>query len=522
MALLLTAAQMRAVDRAIIDKLGLPSLVLMENAGRGVADLVARERRGVAGLDVRIVCGAGQNGGDGFVAARHLLRRGADVKVFLALPPSKLSGDAAGFARVLQSVAPSAVTDLSGETDANVWRERLHGAAVIVDALFGTGLHADVTGVPAAAIAGMNTTDTLRVAVDIPSGLDADTAEIHGSVVKAHLTATMGARKLGLVLDAESPVGRVEVVDLGVAPESVLDAAVAQGPLAHWVEAENVARALPGRRPAAHKGSAGHLLVIAGSAGKTGAALLAARAGLRAGAGLVTIATTRDGQQALDAKVMAEMTATYADGNAADPDSYGRIGALAERMQATVLGPGIPTGDGMGSLVKRLVAELPLPMAVDADGLNLLGTDVAAVVAQAPAPRVLTPHPGEMARLRGSPIKEIQKDRLRHARELAAAAKAVVVLKGARTIIATPDGTAFVNPTANPALGTAGSGDVLSGTIGAFLAQGLDATDAAVAGVFVHGLAAEIATRVLGGSHLTASDLPDAIARACEELQPAS
>ena len=331
----------------------------------------------------------------------------------------------------------------------------------------------------------------------------------------------MGARKLGLVLDAEAPVGRVEVVDLGVAPESVLDAAAAQGPLCHWLEAPDVARALPRRGPAAHKGSAGHLLVIAGSAGKTGAALLAARAGLRAGAGLVTIATTGEGQTALDAKVMAEMTACYAEDDTVGPDSYERIATLAERMKAAVLGPGIPTGEGMADLVKRLVAELPLPMIVDADGLNLLGADAGSVAAQARAPRIFTPHPGEMARLRGSPIKEIQKDRLGHARQLAAAAKAVVVLKGARTIIAAPDGTAFVNPTANPALGTAGSGDVLSGAIGAFLAQGLDATDAAVAGVFVHGMAAELATRVLGGSHLMASDLPDAIARACEELRPA-
>ena len=520
MALLLTAAQMRAVDGAIIGKLGLPGLVLMENAGRGVADIITRDRPEVRGLDVRIVCGAGQNGGDGFVIARHLLRRGADVKVFLALPPAKITGDAAGFAAVLSRLAPDAVTDLSAEGDPAVWQARLRGAAVIVDALFGTGLRSDVTGVPAAAIAGMNTTDALRVAVDLPSGLDADTAEIHGSVVKATITATMGARKLGLVLDAEAPVGRIEVVDLGVAPESVLLAAAAQGPLCHWVETETVAAMLPRRGPAAHKGSAGHLLVIAGSAGKTGAALLAARAGLRAGAGLVTIATTASGQAALDAKVLSEMTACYAGGETADPGSYDRLAAMAERMKAAVLGPGIPIGDGMTELVKRLVAELPVPMLVDADGLNLLGIEAAPVAAQAQAPRVLTPHPGEMARMCGATIKEIQKHRLGHARQLAAAANAVVVLKGARTIIATPDGTAFVNPAANPALGTAGSGDVLSGTIGAFLAQGLTAKDAAIAGVFVHGLAAEIATRLLGGSHLMASDLPDAIARAYEELRP--
>jgi ADP-dependent NAD(P)H-hydrate dehydratase / NAD(P)H-hydrate epimerase len=520
MALLLTAAQMRAVDGAIIETLGLPGLVLMENAGRGVAEIIARERPRLAGLDVRVVCGAGQNGGDGFVIARHLLRRGAVVKVFLALPPAKIAGDAAGFAGVLRALAPDAIEDLSGEAEARVWQERLRGAAVIVDALFGTGLRSRVSGVPAAAIAGMNATDALRVAVDLPSGLDADTAEVHGSAVRAHITATMGARKLGLALDAEAPVGRVEVVDLGVAPESVLAAAVSQGPLCHWVEAPEVARWLPRRGPSAHKGSAGHLLVIAGSAGKTGAALLAARAGLRAGAGLVTIASTAAGQSALDAKVLAEMTACYADGETAAADSFARLAVLAGHMKAAVLGPGIPIGDGMAELVKRVVVELTVPLLVDADGLNLLGAGGASVVAGASAPRVLTPHPGEMARLRGSTIADIQKDRLGHARALAAAANAVVVLKGARTIIATPDGTAFVNPTANPALGTAGSGDVLAGAIGAFLAQGLAVHEAAVAGVFVHGLAADLATRALGGSHLMASDLPDAIARACEELRP--
>jgi len=278
---------------------------------------------------------------------------------------------------------------------------------------------------------------------------------------------------------------------------------------------------LPVRGRSGHKGSAGHLLVIAGSAGKTGAALLAARAGLRAGAGLVTIASTAAGQAALDAKVLGEMTDRYSDGETAASDSFARLTSLASRMEAAVLGPGIPTDDAMAALVRRLVEELALPMVVDADGLNLLGKNVANFSSKAKSPRVLTPHPGEMARLCGCTTAEIQKDRLGFARRLAADTAAVVVLKGARTIIATPDGTAFVNPTANPALGTAGSGDVLGGAIAALLAQGLDATDAACVGVFVHGMAAEVATQTLGASHLMAADLPDAIARACEELRPA-
>jgi hydroxyethylthiazole kinase-like uncharacterized protein yjeF len=519
MALLLTAAQMRAIDGAIIDKLGLPGLVLMENAGRGVAALIAAERPKLSGLPVRIVCGAGQNGGDGFVIARHLLGRGAEVQVLLALPPDKITGDALVNLRVLRALAPDGVVDLSAEAQPGPWQSRLAGAAVVVDALFGTGLRSQVTGVPAIAVAAMNATNALRVAVDIPSGLDADTAEIHGSAVQAHITATMGARKLGLVLDAEAPVGRVEVVDLGVAPASVLSSAQGQGPLCHWLEAEAVAKLLPLRSPSSHKGSAGHLLVIAGSAGKTGAALLAGRGGLRAGAGLVTIASTAAGQAALDAKVLAEMTACYSEGDGPGTDSFARIVDLAGRMKAAVLGPGIPLGDEMTGLVRRLVAELPLPLVVDADGLNLLGPEGASLAAQAPAPRIFTPHPGEMARLCNCSVTDVQEERLGSARQLAAVTHALVVLKGARTIIAAPDGTAYVNPTANPALATAGSGDVLAGAIGALLAQGLAANDAAIAGVFVHGMAAEEATRALGGSHLMASDLPDAIARACQELR---
>ncbi|MGA7745299.1 MAG: NAD(P)H-hydrate dehydratase [Polyangia bacterium] len=519
MALVLSAAQMKAVDRAAIDKLGLPGLVLMENAGRGVAEIIAREKSHLSDLDVRVVCGAGQNGGDGFVVARHLLDRGAQVQVFLAMPREKMAGDAAVFARVFEALPGALVRDASFEEDATTWRAYLAGADVIVDAVFGTGLRSDVIGPAAAAIRAMNAVDTLRVAVDIPSGLDADTGVVRGGAVLAHVTATMGCRKLGLVLDPDAPVGRVEVVDLGVPPDAALEAARAEGPLCYWLERAGVARMLPRPGPGAHKGTAGHVLIIAGSAGKTGAALLAARAALRTGAGLATMATTRAGQTALDAKVVAEMTAVYADGDDADGASYARILALAGRMKAAALGPGIPTGPGMAAMVRRLVGELPIPLVVDADALNLLGEDAAALATSARAARVLTPHPGEMARVCGLPVGEISKDRLGHARRLAERSRAVVVLKGARTVIARPDGTAHINPTANPALGTAGSGDVLTGVIASLLGQGLAAPDAACAGVFVHGESAETAIRTLGSHNLMAGDLPDAIARTLEGLR---
>ena len=520
MALLLTASQMRAVDSAVIEKLGLPGLVLMENAGRGVADIIARERPEMAGLDVRVVCGAGQNGGDGFVIARHLLCRGARVRVLLALPGEKVTGDAAVFAKVLRSLAPDCILDLSSENELTVWQSHLAGASVLVDAVFGTGLRSQIAGVPAVAIAAMNSADALRVSVDIPSGLDADTGTVRGSAVHAHITATMACRKVGLVVDADAQVGRVVVVDLGVAIASVRVVALAHGPLCHWLEREDIVRVLPARRSTGHKGTAGHVLVIAGSTGKTGSALLAARAALRTGAGLVTIATTGPARAALDAKVVSEMTTCYASDEGADVNSFTTLVGQAARMKAAVVGPGIPTGPGMADLVRQLVAELRIPLVVDADALNLLGTGAAAIAAKAVAPRILTPHPGEMARLCGCTIADVANDRLGLARRLASESGAVVVLKGARTIVAVPDGTAYVNPTANASLGTAGSGDVLSGTIGALLARGLDSGNAACAGVFLHGAAADEATRVLGSGNLIATDLPDAIARACEALRP--
>ena len=520
MSLLLTAAQMRAVDRAAMAA-GVPGLVLMENAGRGVAELILARPElaaGGRGARVTVVCGAGQNGGDGFVVARHLANHGAAVSVLLAVSRSKVSGDALSYLTAAERCPGVAVTDTAADGLADGWQRRMQGSAVLVDALFGTGLRDDVSGVPAAAIAAMNGCGGLRVAVDIPSGLDADSGRIRGIAVNAHLTATMGARKLGLVLDPDAPVGEVQVVDLGVSIAGLIRAAAGEGPLCHYLDAATVAPLLRPQQASGHKGSRGHLLLVAGSPGKTGAGVLSARGALRAGAGLCTIATTAAGQVALDAKVLEPMTACYAGGDDADGQSFEHLATLAGRMKAAAVGPGIPTGHGMAALVTRLARELPLPMVIDADGLNLLGPDGVDGLGRAPAPRVLTPHPGEMARLSRLSTEEVQRDRLAVARRLALRSGAVVVLKGARTIISRPDGTAFVNPTADPALGTAGSGDVLTGVVGGLLAQGLPAPDAAVIGVYAHGLGAAEARERLGSRNLIAGDLPEAIARVLEQL----
>jgi hydroxyethylthiazole kinase-like uncharacterized protein yjeF len=323
---------------------------------------------------------------------------------------------------------------------------------------------------------------------------------------------------LGLVLDPEAPVGDLIVVDLGVAIPALSRVAAAEGPLCHYLDAQEIVPRLRPQRASGHKGSRGHLLLVAGSPGKTGAAVLSARGAFRAGAGLVTIASTAAGQVALDAKVLEPMTACYAGGDDADAQSFDHLATLAGRMKAAALGPGIPTGPGMAALVGRLARELPLPLVLDADGLNLLGPDGVDGLGRAGAPRVLTPHPGEMARLCRLTTEEVQRDRLGVARRLAQRSGAVVVLKGARTVISSPDGTAFVNPAADAALGTAGSGDVLTGVVGGLLAQGLPALDAALVGVHAHGLAAAEARGQLGSRNLMAGDLPEAVARVLEQL----
>jgi NAD(P)H-hydrate epimerase len=449
------------------------------------------------------------------VAARHLAQAGVAVHVLIAAARDKIRGDAAMMLAALERMGNVAVDDASGWSEQARWTAALAGTDVIVDALFGIGVRGAVVGVPGAAIAAMNAARARRLAVDVPSGLDADSGRADGAVLRADVTATMGARKLGLYLEADAPVGQVEVVDLGVP----LPADAAAGARSFLLDAAAVAERLPRRRPSAHKTSSGHVLVVAGSPGKTGAAVLVGQAALRAGAGLVTLASTVAGQAALDAKVVELMTAAYAADDDVDPEVAAHaLAKLAARAQAMVIGPGMPTGDRMRDVVRRVVATAVQPMVLDADALNALGTDAAAVLVQATAARVLTPHPGEMGRLAGASTAAVQADRLGHARRLAAATRAIVVLKGARTIVAAPDGATYVSPIACAALATAGSGDVLAGVIGALLARGCDALTAAQIGVYVHGAAGLDLEAVLGDG-VAAGDLPRAIAAVMARLQ---
>lgn len=507
-----TAAEMRALDSATIEEIGLPVMALMETAGRAVAEAALRmlgSRRG----HVMVVCGPGNNGGDGFVAARVLCDRGVDAVVYLASALEAVRGDARAHLEIFERAGGVVRMITAPDQLAAVGAAVVPAVvppALVIDALFGVGLARPIEGHLAEVVAMMGKAGPI-LAVDIPSGLDADTGRELGVAVTAERTITMAVLKIALVsAPGFARAGEVEVADIGI-PRALI---AASGVRASLVEPGDVARWLPHPRALEHKGSRGHVLVVGGSPGMRGAGRLAAVAALRAGAGLCTLAA--DGE--LDAPDSV-MTRSLAPG--------GQLAALLAGKAAVVIGPGIGASEASAARVREVLASA-LPAVLDADALNVLATDPAEI-AGAAGPVVVTPHPGEAARLLGITTGEIEADRLGAARALAAKTRAVVVLKGARTIVcdgiregvcagAGSDLHCSINPTGGPALATGGSGDVLAGTIGALLAQGLSAVDAARAGVFVHGAAGDQLAAVHGARGVLSSDLPAAIALAIAAL----
>jgi ADP-dependent NAD(P)H-hydrate dehydratase / NAD(P)H-hydrate epimerase len=486
-----TATEMRALDRATIDEVGIPAFTLMETAGRAVA-AAARALAGDETGHIAVVCGPGNNGGDGFVAARVLRAGGRDAIVYLAVPREKIAGDARAHLEVLER-AGGVIRQIDTPSALGEVADAIAGAAVVVDALFGVGLARPIEGHLAEVVAAI-ARGRRRLAVDIPSGLDADTGRVHGVVVHADRTITMATHKIAL---ASAPgfawCGEVEVADIGVPPGLL----ATQGIRAGLLEASDLA--LPRAHPLDHKGRRGHVIVVGGMPGMRGAGRLAAIAALRAGAGLVTLASAGD---------------PIADDSVMTVSLGGPLGGLLDG-KVVVIGSGLGRGAGPAGWVAEVLAA-GVPAVLDADALNLLA-EHPDMIAKAAGPIVITPHPGEAARLLGTTADRVEADRLAAARALAARTRAVVVLKGARTIVC--DGTlgddfCAINPTGSPALATGGSGDVLAGVIGALLAQQLAAVDAARAGVFVHGRAGELLAAIHGARGVVSSDLPRAIASA--------
>lgn len=488
----------RAFDRRVIEA-GVPGLILMENAGRGAADQLVR-RMGDRLARAVVVGGTGQNGGDAWVIARRLLTRGFTPTALLAGARDAVKGDAEANLRALEAVGvPVATLDGSLEgLDA-----ALEGATLVVDGLFGTGLDRAIEGWRAALVARLGASGAPIVAIDLPSGVDANTGAVLGVAAEAKLTVTFAAHKRGLwQMPGRGLAGEIVCVDIGVPGPSSRDV---------LLEASDAARWLPRRSLDAHKGSAGHVLVVAGSAGKTGAAVLTGRGALRGGAGLVTLAARGAAREALDRKVVELMTSALSE--AAEP-ARAEVLALARGKRAAAIGPGLGLDDDGKALAVALARALPVPAVIDADALTALAEAGLEGVRDAAAPRVLTPHPGEAARLLGVATEEVQRDRYGAARRIAERTGHVVVLKGAGTVIAEPSGRVAVCPLGTPALGAAGTGDVLTGVIAAALASVETPFEAACAGVVLHAKAGELAARSDRG--MLAREVADRLPRALE------
>ncbi len=515
---ILTADQMRSIDRTTIEEIGLPGAVLMENAGSRIAAEIAARFPDFARRTIVIVAGKGNNGGDGLVAARHLRNRGAEPVVLLLAPKSELKGDAA----LNQAAAEKSGVEVVDASTELCWKKQamtLAHASIIVDAVFGTGLQKPAEGLYARAIEDMNKARGFRLAVDIPSGLSSDSFEIAGPAVRADLTVTLAAPKIAHVFaPASDLVGELVVADIGIPAFLLEDDKLT-------LEMTERAAVLPfftRRRRDGHKGTYGHLLVLAGSKGKTGAAVMAGKAALRMGAGLVTIGTADAAVSGVARGMMELMTEPLPD-TSEGTISAGAVAAaerIARGKDAVVLGPGLTIHPSTAEFVRTLIPRIKVPLLVDADGLNILAGHLELLRAAA-GPVVLTPHPGEFGRLTGLSVSEVQARRLELAPRFARDHNVILVLKGFRTIVAAPNGRVSINPTGNPGMATGGSGDVLSGMIGSLLVQNKDALGATRAAVYVHGLSGDLAAARLSEKALIAGDLIRFLPSAVKSLEDA-
>jgi hydroxyethylthiazole kinase-like uncharacterized protein yjeF len=505
---LLTAEQSRQVDLLSQQKYGVPSYALMTRAGESAADEVIARLSSASGFaqGVLIVAGKGNNGGDGMVAARRLKQLGASVRAVLLGSAQALRGDAArAYAEFVS--AGGAVDQADDEQSLSRAFEPKPG--VIIDAIFGTGLNAEVRGLPRAAVDLINHSGVPVAAIDIASGVNSDTGAIMGAAVTASLTVTFGFAKFGHVsYPGARHCGALQIRDIGFPPAAV-DEVHAQG---LFLESADVRPLLKPRAADSHKGIFGHPLIIAGGLGKGGAALLASRAALRTGSGLVTAAIPNCVAAVVAAGQAELMTEPMPDdaGHFAARGTIERLRDLLPGKTALVFGPGAGVSADTRELLTFLIhegASPERPLLIDADGLNALAEMGCAVAHGAPGPIVMTPHPGEMARLLGQSTAAINADRISAARRLCEAAGAYCLLKGNRTVIASPGGVVYVNSSGNPGMATAGMGDALSGILGSLLGQGMAPLQAMALGVFLHGAAADRIARRAGMAGYLAGDV---------------
>ncbi len=523
---IVTAQEMQLLDRRTIEEYGVPGLILMENAGLGVLREMSHRYGDLTRAILTVVAGKGNNGGDGFVVARHLYQQGIRVRVYLLGQKDKIKGDARTnlliFEKIGGEVRELAHPKIAG-AEIQELKSFLNQSLLIVDAIFGTGLtstRADLSEqIYSQVITLMNESTRPIVAVDLPSGISSDTGEVLGTAVKADLTVTFGLPKRGHYLYPGAAYrGALRVVDIGI-PKSL----VREIPcLVNLLTPEEISQKLPTRPADAHKGNFGHALVVGGSIGKTGAAAMAAQAALRMGAGLVTLAIPASLNSIMEQKLTEVMTVPLPEtsGQTLSLAAEKAILDIAQDKSVIILGPGLSTHPETQELVRKLLHALRLPIILDADGINALAGHTDSL-AQVKTKMILTPHPGEMARLLGTTSQKVQSDRLGIAQSFAQRYNVWLVLKGAHTIIAEPLGSLHINPTGNQGMATGGTGDVLAGMMGGLISQCLDPLQASKGGVYLHGLAGDLAASQKGTMGMIAGDLIECIPLAIQKIRHA-
>ena len=504
---LVTASEMQQMDRQTIESFGIPGRVLMENAGRGATRVLFEQFDNIIDKKVGVVAGRGNNGGDGFVIARYLAQKGSDVTVYLLAESASVKGDAAANLKLLLPLNVP-VVEMPDEQSFLAHKTGILHQEIWIDALLGTGLKSDVKGYFKKIIEFINDLSKPVFSVDIPSGLNSDTGQVCGACIRAQATATFAFAKTGHILfPGAEYTGYLEIIDIGI-PDHI---AKNIRPKQHLLTPERI-RTFKPRFPDAHKGTTGHVLVVSGSVGKTGAAAMTAMSAMRAGAGLVTLAIPESLNPVLETQVLEAMTYLLpeTENGIIGESAFNKIMDLLAGKNCLAIGPGLGQTAETKKLVHRIIKESPVTIVIDADGLNNLAGNTE-ILKKAKAPLILTPHPGEMARLIDSTADSVQKDRITCARKFAKKFNVHIILKGAKTIIAHPEGNIFINPTGNPGMASGGMGVVLTGIIAGLVAQGFSPESAAHTGVYLHGAAADMLAENIGPFGYLATEVMNAI-----------
>ena len=506
--ILVTAKEMQEMDRRTIEDFGIPGMVLMENAGRGATRFLLEQFPDIENKRIGVIAGRGNNGGDGYVMARYLKQKGVHVTVYLLTLANRVQGDAEANLKFLKPLDVPLV-EIPDEASFSKYQSEMAGVDLWIDAILGTGLRSDVKGYFKTVIEFINGLHKPVFAVDIPTGLNSDTGQVCGTCLRASATATFAFAKTGhKIHPGMQYTGALNIVDIGI-PSPIVEEVM---PRQWLLTRERIQSCLTPRMPDAHKGTTGHLLVVAGSPGKSGAAAMTSIAALRSGAGLVTLGIAETLNAVLESQVLEAMTAPLPETQPGvlGESAFDTIKNLMAGKKCVAIGPGLGQAEKTRKLVHKIVKSSSIPLVVDADGLNNLAGQ-AQILKSAKAPVILTPHPGEMARLMDTGIGAVQHDRIKCARDFAAGFNVHVILKGAGTVIAHPDGRVFINPTGNAGMASGGMGDVLTGIIAGLITQGLSPEDACRAGVYLHGAAADSLVETIGPYGYLAGDLMGAI-----------